>query len=1218
MRALAAAVLALLPLAAGAQVRTDSSLGRAAVSLTGPNYLVPQDLGRLAGGNLFHSFQTFSIGQGESATFSTTTPGLANVIARVTGGDISRINGLVRVDAVNAQPSLWLINPAGIVFGKGAQVSVPGALHVTTANYVRFADGEFHADPSRASTFSSLAPEAYGFLGGSRATVRIEDGAVVRSQAPIDVVAGDFLINNAQLRTGSADIRVVAVGAKAMEVGTQGPVTGAEGKVTILQGGEIRTDAVAATPGGNIGVYAGELFMDGGGVTEIRFDDGTSAAVHTGMTAATSTPAPSGSITVGIGGSATILNAASIQTKASGSGAAGDIRFTANDLLIDGKGIEDTGLVSLTDLGSTAHAGTIDLSVAKALRLYEGASISSDTAGSGNAGEVRVSADSIFTDGRFNPDSFTGISSDTREETSSGSAGRVTVHANGAITMVGGSEISSTSNGTGNAGDVTVTAGSLSSDGSGSLDQITGIHSSSFGAVSGNAGQVDVTVDGSLRIVGGGEITADTWTSGHGGNVKVSAHELFIDGGDLDTFTGISSDAAAGTGSAGNVEVHAGTLTMLNGAEITSDSVSLGNAGSVIVTADTLTLQGRSNLANGPTAIGSRTFTPEGSGQGGNVQVTVSGLLSLIDDAVISSSTFSKGSAGRVSVSAGSLFIDGRDNKTAITGLTSQANPGATGNAGAVELQVTHDATITGSGTITSSTFSPGKAGDVTVRVAGNLTISGTSNLANGIYSDSLATGAGPAGHVTVNVGGTLAMLHGATIDSDTRSAANAGSVDVEAGTLTIEGAAGRFTGISTDSLVGAGGKAGDVTVLVHGDLSITNGGRIDSRTSSSGAAGTVNVHAGGMTIDGAGTLDPTGILSTSTVPGAGNAGRISVAVDGDLALRNSGLVSSATFSSQGSAGSVDIHANRVVIDGTYGGFPSQVSARSGDGASGQTGDISIAATDSITVSNGGQVTVANSSTVPNVQGLVPSTIALDAPRIFIASGGSITAQSSGNVDASNIAVTAPMLLELDSGSITTSANLGNGGRIDIDAGTVRLVNSQITTSVLGTRGNGGDISVHADVLRLETGFIQANTAARDAAGGNVAIDVNTLVASGGTAFIGGSEPIAFVPGVFALNVIQAAAPTGVSGAIELTSPVLDTSGALTGLGAAPLDTSLVGRSPCRVAAGSSLAVAGRGGLAPSARDAFRIDPVAVARAPFAPGAFALTAGPCASRHAAL
>jgi len=262
-------------------------------------------------------------------------------------------------------------------------------------------------------------------------------------------------------------------------------------------------------------------------------------------------------------------------------------------------------------------------------------------------------------------------------------------------------------------------------------------------------------------------------------------------------------------------------------------------------------------------------------------------------------------------------------------------------------------------------------------------------------------------------------------------------------------------------------------------------------------------------------------------------------------------------------------------------------------------------------------VSIANDSTAINPAAVSPSRISLTAPSILVNPGGSVTAQSSGNVAASNIQVAARELLWLASGSITTSANLGNGGEIDITAGTARLTNSQITTSVLGTVGNGGDINVHVDVLRLETGFIQANTTASDAAGGNVTIDARTLIATGSNVFVGGSTPINFVPGIFGLNVIQAAAPTGVSGTIELTSPVLDTAGALVGLGATPLDTSLLGRSPCRLGASSSLALAGRGGLAPSAREAFRLDPPAFAGQAFDPRRFATLGIPCARAHAA-
>ena len=113
---------------AQAQIRTDGSLGPAAQTLTGPNYAIPQTLGKLAGNNLFHSFQTFNLATGEAANFSTTSTTLANVISRVTGGELSQINGTLRLSAAGgATPAFFFINPAGVTFGAGASVDVPGA-----------------------------------------------------------------------------------------------------------------------------------------------------------------------------------------------------------------------------------------------------------------------------------------------------------------------------------------------------------------------------------------------------------------------------------------------------------------------------------------------------------------------------------------------------------------------------------------------------------------------------------------------------------------------------------------------------------------------------------------------------------------------------------------------------------------------------------------------------------------------------------------------------------------------------------------------------------------------------------------------------------------------------------------------------------------------------------------------------------------------------------
>ena len=76
-------------------------------------------------------------------------------------------------------------------------------------------------------------------------------------------------------------------------------------------------------------------------------------------------------------------------------------------------------------------------------------------------------------------------------------------------------------------------------------------------------------------------------------------------------------------------------------------------------------------------------------------------------------------------------------------------------------------------------------------------------------------------------------------------------------------------------------------------------------------------------------------------------------------------------------------------------------------------------------------------------------------------------------------------------------------------------------------------------------------------------INVQTLVPSGNSLFVGGSTPFVFQPGVNGPNVIQAAAPTGVSGKIIATAPTLDIAGSLSRLSAEMVDFGALGKDPC-------------------------------------------------------
>jgi filamentous hemagglutinin family protein len=94
------------------QVTLDGSLGPQG-PLAGPNYRIGAELGQIRGGNLFHSFGQFNVRTGERATFTGPT-GIANVVSRVTGGQQSLINGLLRSEIAGA--NLFLLNSSGVMF----------------------------------------------------------------------------------------------------------------------------------------------------------------------------------------------------------------------------------------------------------------------------------------------------------------------------------------------------------------------------------------------------------------------------------------------------------------------------------------------------------------------------------------------------------------------------------------------------------------------------------------------------------------------------------------------------------------------------------------------------------------------------------------------------------------------------------------------------------------------------------------------------------------------------------------------------------------------------------------------------------------------------------------------------------------------------------------------------------------------------------------------
>ncbi len=163
--------------------------------------------GTQAGSNLFHSFQQFGLNVGQIANFLS-NPAIANILGRVTGGNASIINGQIQVTGSTA--NLYLMNPAGIVFGANASLNVPGSFTATTANGIRLNDNWFNAAGSNNYGTLDGTPSALGFTMPQPGAIINAANLAVGDRQNVTLIGGT-VINTGSLAAPSGQITVAAV-----------------------------------------------------------------------------------------------------------------------------------------------------------------------------------------------------------------------------------------------------------------------------------------------------------------------------------------------------------------------------------------------------------------------------------------------------------------------------------------------------------------------------------------------------------------------------------------------------------------------------------------------------------------------------------------------------------------------------------------------------------------------------------------------------------------------------------------------------------------------------------------------------------------------------------------------------------------------------------------------------------------------------------------------
>ena len=164
------------------------------------------------GANLFHSFQEFGINSDQIANFLA-TPNLRNILGRVIGENPSIIDGLIQMTGGTA--NLYLMNPAGIIFGANAQLNVPADFTATTATGIGFGNNWFNAfgdNNNNGNEYSDLVgnPNQFAF-DLSQGGIIINAGELAVEPGRDLALLGGQVVNTGELTASGGRITITAV-----------------------------------------------------------------------------------------------------------------------------------------------------------------------------------------------------------------------------------------------------------------------------------------------------------------------------------------------------------------------------------------------------------------------------------------------------------------------------------------------------------------------------------------------------------------------------------------------------------------------------------------------------------------------------------------------------------------------------------------------------------------------------------------------------------------------------------------------------------------------------------------------------------------------------------------------------------------------------------------------------------------------------------------------
>jgi hypothetical protein len=454
-------------------------------------------------------------------------------------------------------------------------------------------------------------------------------------------------------------------------------------------------------------------------------------------------------------------------------------------------------MMTPTGNGNVGDSGNAMVDMTGNITL-DGSSITSMNQNSGNM----PGAITLMTPGSLTLQNGTVVST---ELSGTGIAGSVSISGN-TLNITGGSRIVSQSNpmAMGNGGDISINEKTITIDGAGqATGQQTGIFSSALG-LSGKPGDIMISTN-SLSVANSGAINNSTMTS-HSGSIMIAAGTVT-----LSTSGNITSNALAGaTGTGGEIDIGAAssplsTLSLSSGAQISSASAGAAGGGSVNIYADSFTVDG-GGITLPPTGVFTSTSTAT-TGNGGNIVANLgSGTLTLQNAGVLSAQTLGSGNGGTIMITGGDVNLTGLG-KTTLTDVLQVNSTGPMSTGGSIILNV---GSLDASAGAQINATSSGVGGSINITAQKGITLTSGAQL---------TTQAG-------TTGGSI-MLTAATVDIDQGAIINARSNGIQAasqeagGNLTISASQAITLATGGQLTTEAAGAANGGTIMIGSDGTI-------------------------------------------------------------------------------------------------------------------------------------------------------------------------------------------------------------------------------------------------------------------------------------------------------------------------------------------------------------------------------------------------------------